>query len=239
MRSGSILLAGFVGGILPYLLGMAKDAVSGAPVGEAFLYQNGGYWVGTLIFGAIGALVVVLLGEKEIRKAVAMGAAAPGFVLGLGQGGTGTTVAATDAPGRKVAVVEWLVATARAQQPKPVAAGLKGGDTLWVRVLGIDSLRGSQVDLVARVRHSPSGYDAVTYHLTPTSATIPVQRSATTMLFLVVAGARTDTVSISSGQGDTLKLRLVVRDRTFLSGLARAFGVRSVAARQPTVIVEP
>lgn len=239
MKRGSILLAGFVGGILPYLLGMAKEAVSGAPAAEVYLYQNSGYWVGTLIFGAIGALVAFFLGETELRKAVAMGAAAPGFVLGLGQGGTGRSTSAIDATGPRFGVAEWLVPTAQAQQPAALGGVRQGGDTLWVRVLGVDSLAGVQTDLVALGRRSPSVHGAVTYRLTPTSAMVPVQRSAATGLFLVVEGARTDTISISSVQGDTLTLRLGVRDRSFLSGLARAFGVRSVAARQPTVAVVP
>ena len=237
MKRGSILLAGFVGGILPYLLGMAKEAVSGSPVTETYLYQNFGYWVGTLIFGAIGGLVAFYLGETEIRKALAMGVAAPGLVLGLGQGGPTKNVAALDPPAHKVALASWLVGTAQAQEPRLLTAVRLRGDTLWVHVLGVDSVSGAQADLVLLVRHAPTAPSTVTYHLTPATATVPISRGATTALYLVVAGVRTDTVGLASATGDTLTLRLTVKDRTFFSGLARAFGVRSVAARQPAVAV--
>ncbi len=236
MKRGNILLAGYVGGILPYLLGMAKEAVSGAPIAGTYLYLNGGYWVGTLIFGAIGGLVAFYFGETEIKKALAMGAAAPGLVLGLGQGGQAKSVATLEPPRPALAVVEWLVGTARADQPT-MAVARPSGDTLWVRVLGVDSLSGTHVDLVALVRHAAGAPSTVTYRLTPTSSTVPMQRSATTGVFLVVDGASTDTISMGSVGGDTLTLRLAVKDRSFFSGLARTFGVRSVAPRQPAVTV--
>lgn len=75
-----LLLAGFVGSTLAYLLGMARDAV-GSLGTAALLWQNPGYWLGTALLGVIGAVVVYFLGEADRRKALIMGASAASFFL--------------------------------------------------------------------------------------------------------------------------------------------------------------
>ena len=68
MQRGDVVLGGFLGGAVPYLLGMAHDALVSSAQGEGHLYSSTGYWVGTLLFGVIcffGAVVTAVRGAAE------------------------------------------------------------------------------------------------------------------------------------------------------------------------------
>lgn len=241
MAAKGVLFGGLAGGAIPYLLGMAHEAVSGRAGGDIFLYQNPGYWLGTLLFGLIGAVVVYFFGESDRRKAFVMGAAAPGLVLGLAQGGSQEATALGPARAETLAAASWLISDAMAQPAPAQDTSSRRRDTLWVRVIGLDSVLRARTSLVTVGTHlatgSPRSQDL---HALPLpdqpAAYLPVPRTARGV-FLTVGDARTDTVTVSGILGDTLTLRLDVKDQRFLSGFARVFGVRSVAPLEPRVTV--
>jgi len=57
-------------------------------------YQSLGYWVGTLLLGIIGGPVAYFREQTDRKKAFAIGAAAPGIVLGVIRGLRSDTISA-------------------------------------------------------------------------------------------------------------------------------------------------
>jgi len=230
MQRGDVVVGGFLGGAVPYLLGMAHDALVGSAQGESHLYASTGYWVGTLLFGVIGAVVAYYLEQGDRKKAFAMGAAAPGIVLGLMQGAhtNGSALPAQSQP----TALSWFVPSAFAA-PAPVH--VQQGDMLMVTLTGVGPALARYGSVGLLIANAGQDLTAAKYTAFGRDSTIAVDHGRSLRAYVLVGGVTSEPVDLSKATSIAVTLTVSVRNQSFLSGLAKTLGIRSVRQWKPVV----
>ena len=228
MKRLDILLGGLFGGAAPYLLGMANDAFHTPTVGQIPFYGSLGYWVGTALFGIIGAAVAYFMEQTDRKKAFAMGAAAPGIVLGLMQGSSSGSGSALSSLTPATHSQRQFVSVAFAREigvlePRSV----QGHDTLRVRISGIGPALARYRSVGFIVTTPGEDIKSAKYASLARDSLVAIPRG--NVVYLVVGGVTSDPLDLSHVNRDTIAVALTVIDQGFVSGLARTFGLRSVA----------
>jgi hypothetical protein len=212
---------------------MAQNAVAGAPGPGGPLYASPGFWIGTLTIAAISGFMAAVFADKK-RTALSLGALAPALILGYQQGSPAPQGSSSSAA-QHALLPTWLVQPALAEVPSPTTlhvAPSQGPDS--VRFVRVVFSGGSEADLVAVVRSHAQALqlaapatEEVRVHLTGPRSVVAIPRQ-TREVYAVLPNATTSRVSLTAGS-DTVTLQLSVSEQRFMSGFARAFGVRSVA----------
>ncbi len=235
-----VCLAGAFGGLAPNLIGMASQALRAAPDPEVgYLFANFGFWVGALTLAFVGGSVAHFYRETSVKKAVALGAAAPALLLGLAQGSP--SVQLSQAPAVAGTAVSWIMGTVYAQEPMPTEPD---AGRFWIAVSGLKIVKEAEVDLVAVLSAEPLRPSArslpseLVLRLSPTDSVVPVPRNAREV-YVRLAGVTSNRLAIPRFEGDTLGVLLEVPDRSFITGLARSLGFRNVKSRRPEIQIRP
>lgn len=232
MQHRDVVLGGFFGGAAPYLLGMAHNALAATAQGESHLFLNLGYWVGTLLFGVIGAAVAYYLEQVDRKKAFAMGAAAPGIVLGLMQGAKSNDVSGITAPPTSSVDISWLVPSAFAA-PAPIY--VQQGDALSLTLTGVEPAVARYGSVGLLIANSGEDLTAAKYTAFGRDSTIAVHHGRALRAYVLVGGVRSDPIDLSKAPSNAVTLTISVKRQGFVSGLAQSLGIRSVRPWKPVV----
>lgn len=224
-RWGKVIMAGFFGALAPNLMQAATQALHAGS--DPLLIAQLPFWTGATIVAGLGALLVYFYDERSAKRAVALGAAAPAFILGLTQGLQTAPLSDPSATGPDAGVVDSAKHVPVTWKPARGWAVLATGPRFAiVRTTGLERAR--RVDLV-----TVSG-ERVTLH--------PVRRASVTvrlpvgtgMLYVTADGITSERISLSGVRGDTVMVAVSVRP-SGLRSFGRAFGIRNAGGLRVTV----
>jgi hypothetical protein len=248
MSKRGVLLAGLLGGFAPSLVAVANELTFSGPGANGYLGASLAYWLGALLNGLLGVIVVFLYREGNLRKAFALGIAAPGLILGAMQAGP---IQGTEhSKSQQGAMAAWIVGVAQARVPTRAGALPQrgSGDSLWIRISGLATAGTKPTSLVTTYTSGGTGVhqtseDAITQRLPAKDTVVAVPSllgdRSVREVYMTVGAAETERIAATRAVRDTLRVNLEVTDRSFVSSFARAFGVRSVTPVKASLTVVP
>jgi hypothetical protein len=236
MNKWQVVLAGFFGGVAPNLIGGAQQLVRRAPdPSGVYMLADPWFLLGTVVIGLIGGALLYFVGEPDLRKAIALGAAAPALILGWAQGFPSNQPASPSAE-LPVSASQFLVATASRSPGTPIDAVVaQSGGPIVVHLQGVKDVGFSGLDLVAVLRGAAgpgrSARREVRYGLPARDTLLQIDGSAN-RVYVQLGNETSNTVELTPGTSQPVLLKVTLRATAAPGGFARAFGIRSAPARR-------
>ncbi len=205
MNKITIFLSGAFGGVAPNMLNQAMSLTQGGELPEwTFL-------IGIIIFGLMGAVVVGIWGEKELKRAFYLGIGLPALIQ-VGGNSIDAKIAAVSFDGSRFA----LISSAYAQNhPVP-------GRTLTVNATD----NSSSGNYVVELKSGNAGAATSQNVSVPTTSPINVPDHANTVT-LKIANSFSNELQLPTTPNTSMTINVTRESQTW-SGLKKSFGIKNV-----------
>jgi hypothetical protein len=225
-----LLVAGFVGGLMTPLIQPLQEFLKLHHYPSDF---GAGYWLIGAALGALGAVMVWLLKETDVKKALVLGLSLPAFFTSLGgalqnSGGDKTSATVTNASIEErgaAGILSFFVTSAYAQ-PAPSPIAVASARSLKVTREGEFAYRLELLDDKGNVISTP--LDVKASESSP--VTLPLRDNAVGLRF--TAGSAVASQGFNAKSGQTVDVTLKGE------GLRRQFDIAQVLGKTPDLVPE-
>jgi hypothetical protein len=224
-----LITAGFIGGLMTPMIQPLQEFLKSHRFPSEF---GPGYWLVGAALGVLGAVMVWLLKETDVKKALVLGLSLPAFFTSLGGAvqntGAPITTAAHGASieGRGAAGIVSFFVTSAYAQPSPSATAASPARSL--KLSRAAPAFAYTVDMLDARGKVISTFDAKAAE--PSPLTLPLPDSATAVR--VTAGGASLTKNFNATPGQTVEVSL--RGESF----RRKFDVAQVFGKTPDLVPE-
>jgi hypothetical protein len=222
-----LIVAGFIGGVMTPMIQPLQEFLRSHRFPSEFGLD---YWLVGAALGVLGAVMVWLLKETDVKKAIALGLSLPAFFTSLGGAvqntsapvGTGTRAAAIDRS-NGAATASFFVTSAYAQ-PSPTPTATSSTRSLKVNL--VTPAFACKLEMLDANGNVIATRDVSAAELSP--LTLPWPDAATAIR--VSTGAASSTKNLTAPAGQTLEVS--IRGE----GFRRKFNVAQVFGKAPDFV---